>query len=208
MPQITFHHNHANHCWIILSGWGILAEHVIPPVDDSNMLYISHYDPFTLHHLIPELLTTYAITSYCVLGVSLGGLWLSLHQNLFPDSAKNCYLGIRKYYKKSHLLPILTSLKTNKVQCLDQFYQQCCATKSQYLELRKAHRLFTFDPAILLNGLQFLEQYAFHVEQSCPNYSFFHGQLDRISPVKELSWVSNEKLTIYNRVGHLFSPSL
>ena len=205
-PHIAFYDNKQSHCWIVISGWGILAEFMIKPPLASNMLYISDYNPFTLKNHLKNLLSTYAIKSYSVLGISMGGLWLSQHQSLFSNAQEFIYLGIRDTYTDDVLQPIVALLHQDLSSCLSHFYRNCCATSNQANQLIQNHKLHLFNKHTLLEGLNFLKSTRFHVKQSCDKVRFFHGALDRISPVKGLKWINPNNLTIVQRKGHLFSP--
>ena len=47
-PNVIFRDVQASHTWIVISGWALAAESIVMPSTNSNMLFISDYDPYEL----------------------------------------------------------------------------------------------------------------------------------------------------------------
>jgi hypothetical protein len=197
-----FESKEAVHTWIIFSGWSFNALAGITKQENYNCLCISDYDPFLLRDWCKKNLSNYLKTPYSVLGFSLGALWLSQNSDLFSDVKKCVFVGLRKSYSGSQIEPIKELLQADYVRCVRKFHNQCLskAMQNNYIFRDDINHL---NKEVLELGLTYLEQTPFNIDAIKPNTQVIHGGLDRVSPLKELDFITSSQLHIQKRMGHL-----
>tara|TARA_B100000427_G_scaffold133371_1_gene110975 strand:- start:11964 stop:12617 length:654 start_codon:yes stop_codon:yes gene_type:complete len=207
-PNYHYLDNHADHTWIILSGWATLGMFVVKPIKHSNMLFISDYNPYNLAETVDDWFKRYAITKFSIMGFSLGALWLSQSLNRF-DQAKNIvFTGIRSSYTATQIATLKKGLEAGDASVLYSFWGNCKAFFKNEDPFLRAHTQFEWDYRCLLLGLQYLVTFSFEWPVSGTNITFFHGQLDRIAPLSELTLRENYDFRIIKRSGHICMPVL
>lgn len=192
----------ALHTWIIFSGWSFHALAGIAKLQNYNCLCISDYNPFLLRDWCENNISNYLKTPYSVLGFSLGALWVSQNSDLFIDAKNTVFVGLRKAYTETQIEPIKELLQADYASCVRSFQVQCLSKtmQSNYVFQDDINHL---NKDILHQGLTYLVQTSFNVDSIKSNTQVIHGGLDRISPLKELDFISRSQLQIQKKMGHL-----
>ena len=207
-PYYQFIDNQARHTWIIISGWALLGSFVIKPVKKSNILFISDYNPYLLSKNIEKYLCYYGIHNYSVMGFSLGALWLSHYLSYFTQAKHMVFSGVRSSYPSQPIQRLRIDLDLDKDKVLSSFWKDCRPPITNKKNFVKSHTEYSWQDERLLRGLDYLEKFKFHWPAPEKKILFFHGQLDRIAPLKEITKQNNYDFRVIKRQGHICLPDL
>tara|TARA_Y100000748_G_C15503018_1_gene490848 strand:+ start:6538 stop:7197 length:660 start_codon:yes stop_codon:yes gene_type:complete len=207
-PYYQFIDNQSNHTWIVVSGWSLLGSFVIKPVKKSNVLFVSDYDPYTLLEDIDFWFKEYAIQDYSIMGFSLGGLWLSRYVSYFMMAKRVVFSGIRSRYMEQDISSLRLGLESNFCEILTLFWRNCISVSYNSDTYFQNQQDYSWQCKRLLRGLDYLNEFDFQWPLEDEKVHFFHGQLDRIAPLKEITKQDAYDFQVIKRQGHICCPDL
>ena len=200
---------------VLIPGWAT-DYRILAALDlNYNYLFPVHFQPTSFKNDLSKFLDGQGLRKISLLGWSSGGFLAADFASHHPESVGELILlSIRDKYPVKTLEKIKECVKKNKKAYLYKFYLECFSHgESEEFTLFKKGLLKDYMDMMatedLIGGLEYLSQARINARslQGVKRIRFFHGEEDKIAPLKEAlkvkSQISQADFVIFPKTGHM-----